>query len=103
MSEWTEAATVAEFEATDRKFVDLGGDQQFGLYVVDGQYYASSAWCTHEKTSLVHGDLEGHEIMCPVHGARFDLRNGRHLCLPATRALKTYPVKVEDEKIFIKC
>jgi nitrite reductase/ring-hydroxylating ferredoxin subunit len=102
MSGWIEAANVAEFETSDRKLVDLGGTHQIGLFKVNGGYFAVSAWCSHQKTSIVHGDVSGHEIECPMHGARFDLRTGRHLSLPAVRPIPRYEVKVEGDKIFLK-
>lgn len=100
--EWREAAEESEFSETDRKLVDFGGEKQIGLFKLDDGYYAVGAWCSHEKTSLVHGDIENHEIMCPLHGARFDLRSGKHLCMPAVRPIPSYAVKVEDGKIFLK-
>jgi len=100
--EWTEVAEEAEFENDDRKFVDLGEDNQIGLFKLDEGYYAISAWCSHEKTSLVHGEIDGCEIMCPLHGARFDLRDGKALSMPAVKPVASYPVRVENGKIYIK-
>lgn len=102
MSDWVEVAQVAEFEATDRKLVDLGGLNQIGLFKVNGEFFAVSAWCSHQKTSIVHGDITGHEIECPLHGARFDLRNGRHTCLPAVRPIASYPVRIDSGRIYVK-
>ncbi len=99
---WVEAAALEEFEGTDRKLVDLGGDKQIGLFKLDDGFYALGAWCSHQKESLVHGEIADHEIMCPAHGARFDLRSGRHLSMPAVRPVPGYSVKVEDGKVWIK-
>ncbi len=99
---WLEAASEQEFEQSDRKLIDLDDGEKVGLFKLEDGYYAVSAWCSHQRTSLINGDIEGHEIMCPLHGARFDLRTGKHLCLPAVRPIESYPVKVEDGKIFIK-
>ena len=100
--EWQEAAAESEFESTDRKLLDLGGEKQIGLFKVDDGYHAISAWCSHQKTSMVHGELDGHELMCPLHGARFDVRSGKNLSLPAVKPVAHYPVKVEDGKIYVK-
>jgi 3-phenylpropionate/trans-cinnamate dioxygenase ferredoxin subunit len=51
---------------------------------------------------MVLGEVCGHEVMCPLHGARFDLRTGRHLSLPAVRPVASYPVKVEGGRILIE-
>ena len=66
------------------------------LYNVEGAVYCTDNLCTHAEAFLSDGYLEGHEIECPLHGARFDIRNGRVLCQPATKDIATYPVKVED-------
>ena len=100
--EWREAATESEFTATDRKLLDFGEELQVGLFKVDERYYAISAWCSHEKRSLMTGDLDGYTLMCPHHGAQFDLRTGSKLSLPAVRPVPAYPVKVQDGRIFVK-
>lgn len=100
--EWQEVALESEFAEQDRKLVDCGGEKQIGLFKVDGAYFAISAWCSHQKTSMVHGELDGHDLMCPLHGARFDVRTGKNLSLPAVKPVASYPAKVEDGKIFIK-
>jgi nitrite reductase/ring-hydroxylating ferredoxin subunit len=102
MSAWVEAARTSEFAETDRKLVDLGGDRQIGLFKRPEGYFAVSAWCSHQKASIVHGDVNGHEIECPLHGARFDLRTGRHLSLPAVRPIARFDVKVEGDRILIR-
>lgn len=102
MSTWIEIATVDEFKETDRKLVDLGGQHQIGLFKIPEGFYAVSAWCSHQKATIIHGDIEGFEIECPLHAARFDLRDGQHKCLPAVRPIKSYEVKVESDKIFLK-
>ncbi len=100
---WIQAATVADFEATDRKFCDLSDDVQVGLFKhADGKFYAVEVWCSHQKVSLINGDLEDYELMCPLHGACFDIRSGKHLSLPAVRAIDSYPVKIDEGNIFIK-
>ncbi|HEY8241544.1 MAG TPA: non-heme iron oxygenase ferredoxin subunit [Kiritimatiellia bacterium] len=102
MSDWVEVAAIDEFKDTDRKLVDLGGDRQIGLFKLADEFFAVSAWCSHQKSSLVHGDVYNHEIECPLHGARFDLRTGQHRSLPAVRPIARYDVKVEDGKVLLK-
>lgn len=102
MSDWVEVAAEDEFKETDRKLVDLGGALQIGLFKLDDGYFAVSAWCSHQKSSMVHGEVTDHEIECPLHGARFDLRTGRHLCLPAVRPIPRYDVRVDGGRIFVK-
>ena len=100
--DWVEAASLSDFEDTDRKLVDLGGEKQIGVFKLGDGFAAVGIWCSHERTSLMDGEVTDSEIMCPLHGARFDLRTGKNLCLPAVRPVPSYEVKVEDEKIYLK-
>ncbi len=99
MAEWKTVASVSEFAAADRKLVDLGDGRLVGVFKVGEEYFAVDAWCSHQRASLMHGDLDGYEIICPVHGARFDIRTGRHLSLPAVRPIRRYNVRVRDRNI----
>jgi len=101
MGIWREAADVGEFVNNDRKLVDFGGTLQIGLYKLGEEFFATSAWCSHQRAIIVHGDIHDGQIECPLHAARFDLRTGRNLCLPAVRPIARYDVKVENGKIFI--
>ncbi|MFH0908694.1 MAG: non-heme iron oxygenase ferredoxin subunit [bacterium] len=102
MAEWVEVAELSEFKETDRKLVDLGGDRQIGLFKLPDGFFAVSAWCSHQKSSLVHGDVSNHEIECPMHGARFDLKTGKNLSLPAVRPIARFDVRVDGNKILLK-
>jgi 3-phenylpropionate/trans-cinnamate dioxygenase ferredoxin component len=102
MGIWKEVAVLSEFENTDRKLVDLGDEKYIALFKIDGGYFAVDGICSHEKASLVLGEVSDHEVMCPLHGARFDLRTGRHMSLPAVRPVASYPVKIEADKILVE-
>jgi 3-phenylpropionate/trans-cinnamate dioxygenase ferredoxin subunit len=69
-----------------------------GVYNVDGELYALEDRCSHDDGPLVEGDWEPDEAIaiCPRHGARFDIRTGRPLSLPAVFPVETFPVRVED-------
>jgi 3-phenylpropionate/trans-cinnamate dioxygenase ferredoxin subunit len=68
----------------------------------DGAYYATADTCTHEDWSLGEdSDLEGNEVVCPLHMARFDIRSGEALCFPATVALATFEVVVDVGKVYV--
>lgn len=69
------------------------------LLRVDGQVYAIAEMCSHEEESLADGDLEGREIVCPRHGARFDLRSGEATALPAVTGIQTLVVRERDGQI----
>ena len=69
-----------------------------GVYNIDGHLYALEDRCSHDDGPLVEGDWEPDEAVavCPRHGARFDIRSGRPLSLPATEPVDTFPTRVED-------
>ena len=73
-------------------------DVILGVYHVDGELYALEDRCSHDDGPLVEGDWDPDDgvAVCPRHGARFDIRTGRPLSLPATEPVETYPVRVED-------
>ncbi|GEM_PF-117981 len=100
---WIEAATLEEFTSTDRKYCELSEDIQAALFRHDdGNFYAVEVWCSHQKVSLMNGDLDEYELMCPLHGACFDIRDGKHQSLPAVKPIASYPVKQEDQKLWIE-
>ena len=68
-----------------------------GLYRVGTDVYAVNDYCTHEETFLTDGEfeIEEMEVECPLHGSRFDVRDGSVRILPATKPVATYPVKIE--------
>lgn len=82
--------------------LETGVDQlPLALYRVDGAVYCTGNLCTHSEAFLSDGYLEGFEIECPLHGARFDIRNGRVLCQPASTDIATYVVKIEDGDVYV--
>ena len=68
---------------------------------VDGEMFAVEDVCTHDGGPLDQGELDGCRIMCPRHGALFDVRTGAALTLPAIVPLPTYAVRIEGEDVFV--
>jgi len=73
------------------------------VYRLDDGYYATEDTCTHAQASLAAGDVDLEEctVECPYHGSMFDIRTGRVLSLPASRPIKTYPVRVVEDEVFV--
>jgi len=69
-----------------------------GVYNVDGELYALEDRCSHDDGPLVEGDWDADDrvVVCPRHGARFDICSGRPLTLPAYQPVATFPVAVAD-------
>jgi naphthalene 1,2-dioxygenase system ferredoxin subunit len=80
--------------------VDVAG-KSLALYQVAGEIYATDNLCTHGNARLCDGFLEGHEIECPLHQGKFDIRNGKAMCAPLTEDVKTYPVRIEGKRVFV--
>ena len=89
-----------EFDQDEPMAVTLAG-HAIGLYRIDDTVYALDNICTHEFATLSHGEVVGDAIECPLHAARFHIPTGRVLDPPAEDDLRTYPVKVEGNDIFV--
>jgi len=68
---------------------------------VGGEFYAVEDICTHDGGALDQGELEGARIVCPRHGATFDVRTGEALTLPAVMPLPTYPLRIDGDDIYV--
>jgi len=91
-------AKVGEIPQGGRKIVRLD-DQPVAIFHLDDGYYAIDDVCTHDGGPVAEGPLEGQVIECPRHGARFDVKTGAVLRLPAVAPVATYRVRVENEEI----
>ena len=89
MTGFVKAATTQEIPAGRCKGVEVDG-KPIDVINLDGRYYATDDVCTHRGALLSEGDLEGKEILCPLHGAVFDATNGEVVELPATEPLTCY-------------
>ncbi len=69
---------------------------------VNGEFYAFADVCTHDGGPLAEGELQGFTVRCPRHGAKFDIRTGKALTMPATRATVAHEVKVVDGDVYIR-
>ena len=72
-----------------------------GVYRIDGELYAIEDRCSHDDGPLCEGEREGFCVICPRHGARFDLRTGAVLSLPATEDVEAFEVVVRDGEAFV--
>jgi 3-phenylpropionate/trans-cinnamate dioxygenase ferredoxin subunit len=93
-------AKKTEIAQGTTKRVEVDG-QSLLLCNVDGDFYAIEDVCTHDGGALDQGELMGERIMCPRHGAFFDVRTGDALTLPAIEPVQTFKVRVEGEDIFV--
>jgi len=101
MTNWIDAAAAEDLPEDDVVGVQVAG-RDIAFYKVGADVYATDNTCTHGQARLCDGFLEGHEIECPLHQGKFDVRNGRPTCEPATEPLRSYPVKIEGARVFIQ-
>ena len=74
---------------------------RYAVCNVDGTFYVVDDTCTHDDGPLGEGRLDGCAIVCPRHGARFDVRDGRVLSMPAAYPIRAYETKLEDGQVMI--
>ncbi len=98
--EYIPVCAVEELPPGQRIFVDIDREPVV-IFNIAGQLYAIADVCSHDDGPVGEGDLEGTEIACPRHGARFDVRTGQVLSLPAVVDIPAYPVRVVDGQIEI--
>lgn len=101
MSEWITVARTEELAPGERRIVDVE-DTQIVVFNLGGQFYAIEDVCTHDGGKLTGGTVEGDQIICPRHGARFCIRTGAALSAPAYEPTSTFPVRMQDGVIQVR-
>jgi naphthalene 1,2-dioxygenase system ferredoxin subunit len=99
--EWIEVARSSDVREGVPFAVEVTGTP-VALYRIEGQLYATSDICTHEEARLTEGFLEGCNIECPLHAACFDVTTGEAFGPFTDIDLKTYPVRQEQDRVFIR-
>lgn len=99
-SDFIEIAPASELPNGERLFVDIA-DKPVVIFNIAGQLFAIGDVCSHDDGPLGDGSIEGNNIVCPRHGAEFDLRNGKAMQMPAVIDIPAYPVRVVDGNIQI--
>lgn len=101
MSEFVRVARVTDLPDPGKMLVEVG-DRLAVLFKIGGRFYCIDDVCTHDGGPLGEGFLEGDQIECPRHGARFDVKSGKALTLPAVMPVRTYPVQIEGDEIKVQ-
>jgi 3-phenylpropionate/trans-cinnamate dioxygenase ferredoxin component len=92
---FVKVAESKDIEPSSMKAVDVAGEKVC-IINIEGNYYAIGNVCTHVGGPLDEGTLEGHEVECPWHGSKFDVRTGEPTKPPARQAVSKYEVKIQD-------
>ena len=101
MTDWIKVATLENCPPGSLYSVMMGMDPVV-LANVDDTIYAVLDRCSHEDLPLSDGEMEGTVLVCQYHGARFDITSGAPRGLPAVRPVKTFPVEVRDDGIYVQ-
>jgi 3-phenylpropionate/trans-cinnamate dioxygenase ferredoxin subunit len=101
MGKWVDVAPVNKFPPGTWLTVDVD-NTQVAVFNLNGMYYAIEDMCTHDGETLTGGKLEGDEIICPRHGARFSVITGEVRSPPAYEPVAKFPVRTEDGMVQVK-
>ncbi|MFQ5994435.1 MAG: Rieske (2Fe-2S) protein [Acidiferrobacterales bacterium] len=101
MSDWVDVAAVTEFPQGTSRVVDVDG-ALIAVFNLDGEYFAIEDLCTHDGGELASGAVEGEEIICPRHAARFNIKTGDVTAPPAYEPVATFPTRVHAGKVQVK-
>ncbi len=101
MSDWVTVARADELAPGQWRIADVDG-AQVAVFNLGGEYYAIEDVCTHDGGQLTGGSIEGSEIVCPRHGARFCIKTGSALAAPAYEATAKFPVRVENGEVQVR-
>ena len=94
-------AKVDDVPEGEARVYEVAGEH-VALCKVNGEVFAIEDRCTHDDGPLGEGCLYGYEIECPRHGARFDVRDGRVLSMPAAHPVRSFAVEVENGQVFVE-
>lgn len=101
MSDWVDVAALADFPPGSRRCVDADG-VAIVVFNVAGEFHALEDLCSHAAYPLSDGELEGCELTCALHGARFSLRTGAALSPPAYEPVAVFPVRLEGGRVQVR-
>lgn len=100
-STWIDALPAEDLPSDDVMGLTVAG-RDIAIYTVGDAVHATDNLCTHGHARLCDGFLEGHEIECPLHQGKFDVRTGQPTCAPVTQAVRSYPVKIEGQRVYLQ-
>ena len=101
MSEFQAVAKLSDLADPGRMTAEID-DRLIVLLRVGGEVFALDDICTHDGGPLGEGELEDHAIACPRHGAKFDIRSGKALTMPATKPTVAHEAKIVGDDIMVR-
>lgn len=101
MQDFVKVANVGDVSDPGKQLIEVD-ERILVLFHVDGQFYCLDDVCTHDGGPLGEGCLQGTTVICPRHGAQFDIRTGKALTMPATEDTVAHQVKVEGQVVLVR-
>ena len=101
MGEFVKVANASEIAPGQARLVNIKG-KEIALFNIEGSFFALDNACTHEEGPLAEGDIEGHEVTCPLAWCKVDIRTGEVLCAPAYGDVMRYNVRVTGANIEVE-
>lgn len=98
MANWVRVAREEEVRTQLRV---VHGEKAYALFRLEDRIYALDDVCSHEYSRLSEGEIFRGQVACPKHGSRFDIKTGKVTGFPATKPVRTYPVRIEGGEVFI--
>ena len=101
MSDWVDVAPAASLKPGESRVVEVDG-AMIAVFNLGGEFYAIEDVCTHDGGELACGAVDGEEIICPRHGARFNIKTGEVTAPPAYEPVSTIPVRLQNGTVQVK-
>lgn len=101
MSDWQDVIAESALAEGENTVVYVDGTD-VAIFKIDGQCYAIADVCSHDGGEIASGTVEGDEIVCPRHGARFCIKTGAVTAAPAYEDIDCFPVRIEQGKIQVR-
>lgn len=101
MTDWIKVASIEELPPGSYRVV-AADDTDIAVFNLDNGFYAIEDVCTHDGGQLTGGECDGCEIICPRHGARFDIRTGEALTAPAYESTAVFPTKIDNGIVYTR-
>ncbi|NOT84010.1 MAG: non-heme iron oxygenase ferredoxin subunit [Methylococcaceae bacterium] len=101
MTDWVNAIDQQRLAEGENVVVDVDGTD-VAIFNIAGEFYAIEDVCSHDGAEIASGELDGDEIICPRHGARFCVKTGEVKCAPAYENIATFPIRIENGTIQVR-
>lgn len=101
MTDWIDVCDSNTLADNENILIDVDGTD-VAIFKIKGRFYAIEDVCTHDGAEIASGQLQGDEIICPRHGARFCVKTGAVKCAPAYEDIDTFPIQIESGRVQVR-